>query len=91
TPGLVELGAVEDAENRRYGEHAAKVCDEVIIVAASPTRALREGLRAGGFDDAHVHVVDSLAEATAVIGRVSRSGDVVLFANDLPDPYLAGR
>ena len=27
TPGLVELGSVEDEENRRYGEHAAKVCD----------------------------------------------------------------
>ena len=24
TPGLVELGSVEDEENRRYGEHAAQ-------------------------------------------------------------------
>jgi UDP-N-acetylmuramoyl-tripeptide--D-alanyl-D-alanine ligase len=88
TPGLVELGAVEDAENRRYGEHAARVCDHVIVMDARPGRALREGLRAGGMADDHVHVVRTLAEATAVIGRIAGAGDAVLFANDLPDTYL---
>jgi UDP-N-acetylmuramoyl-tripeptide--D-alanyl-D-alanine ligase len=88
TPGLVELGAVEDAENRRYGEHAARVCDHVIVMDAQPGRALREGLRAGGMADDRVHVVRSLAEATAVIGRIATAGDAVLFANDLPDTYL---
>ena len=34
TPGLVELGSVEDEENRRYGVHAAKVCDHVIVMSA---------------------------------------------------------
>ena len=88
TPGLVELGAVEDEENRRYGEHAARVCDHVIVMDARPARALRDGLRAGGMADDRVHVVRTLAEATAVIGRVAVAGDAVLFANDLPDTYL---
>ena len=88
TPGLVELGALEDDENRRYGEHAARVCDHVIVMDARPARALREGLRAGGMADDRVHVVRSLAEATAVIGRIATAGDAVLFANDLPDTYL---
>jgi UDP-N-acetylmuramoyl-tripeptide--D-alanyl-D-alanine ligase len=88
TPGLVELGGLEDEENRRYGEHAARVCDHVIVMDARPARALREGLRAGGMPDDRVHVVRSLAEATAVIGRVATAGDAVLFANDLPDTYL---
>jgi UDP-N-acetylmuramoyl-tripeptide--D-alanyl-D-alanine ligase len=88
TPGLVELGSVEDDENRRYGEHAARVCDHVIVMDARPARALREGLRAGGMADDHIHVVRSLAEATAVIGRIATAGDAVLFANDLPDTYL---
>jgi UDP-N-acetylmuramoyl-tripeptide--D-alanyl-D-alanine ligase len=88
TPGLVELGALEEDENRRYGEHAARVCDHVIVMDARPARALREGLRAGGMADDHVHVVRSLAEATAVIGRIATAGDAVLFANDLPDTYL---
>ncbi|MDQ2961469.1 MAG: UDP-N-acetylmuramoyl-tripeptide--D-alanyl-D-alanine ligase, partial [Candidatus Dormibacteraeota bacterium] len=88
TPGLVELGAVEDAENRRYGEHAAKVCDHVIVVDARPARAFREGLIAGGLGEDRIHVVRSLEEATVVIGRVATAGDAVLFANDLPDTYL---
>jgi UDP-N-acetylmuramoyl-tripeptide--D-alanyl-D-alanine ligase len=88
TPGLVELGALEDDENRRYGEHAARVCDHVIVMDARPGRALREGLRAGGIPDERVHVVRSLADATAVIGRIATAGDAVLFANDLPDTYL---
>ena len=88
TPGLVELGSVEDAENRRYGEHAAQVCDHVVVMDARPARALREGLRAGGMPDDHVHLVSSLAEATEVIGRIAGPGDAVLFANDLPDTYL---
>ncbi len=88
TPGLVELGGLEDDENRRYGEHAARVCQHVIVMDARPARALREGLRAGGMPDDRVHVVRSLAEATAVIGRIATAGDAVLFANDLPDTYL---
>lgn len=90
TPGLVELGPVEDAENRRYGEHAARVCDHVIVVLARPAGALRQGLIAGGLDSEHIHVAHDLADATAIIGRITRAGDTVLFANDLPDTYLPG-
>ena len=88
TPGMVELGSVEDAENRRYGEHAAKVCDDVILMLSHPAAAVREGLVAGGMERAHVHEVATLDEATAVIGRIAKPGDTVLFANDLPDTYL---
>ena len=89
TPGLVELGSAEDAENRRYGEHAAAVCDRVIVVAARPAAALTAGLERGGLSADRIHLVRSLQEASAVIARVTRAGDVVLFANDLPDTYRA--
>jgi UDP-N-acetylmuramoyl-tripeptide--D-alanyl-D-alanine ligase len=88
TPGLVELGSVEDAENRRYGEHAAKVCDHVIVMSAKTSAALCAGLREGGLSDDRIHVVDTLGEATALLQTLSVPGDVVLFANDLPDTYL---
>ena len=87
TPGLVELGTVEDAENRRYGEHAAAVCDHVIVMVARPAAALRAGLRAGGLAADHIHEARTLDDATAIIGRITRAGDTVLFANDLPDTY----
>ena len=88
TPGLVELGSVEDEENRRYGAHAAQVCDHVIVMSARTSGALRGGLREGGLGDDRVHLVDTLDEATAVLQTFARPGDVVLFANDLPDTYL---
>jgi UDP-N-acetylmuramoyl-tripeptide--D-alanyl-D-alanine ligase len=88
TPGLVELGSVETEENRRYGEHAAKVCDHVIVMSAKTSAALCTGLRHGGMSEDRIHVVDTLDEATALLQRLSRPGDVVLFANDLPDTYL---
>lgn len=89
TPGLVELGAVEEAENRRFGEHAATVCDEVILVGARQTQPIAEGLRAGGLPAERTHVVESLDEVTATLARIAGPGDVTLFANDLPDTYLA--
>jgi len=88
TPGLVELGSVETEENRRYGEHAAKVCDHVIVMSAKTSVALCAGLRNGGMSEDRIHVVDTLDEATTLLQRLSRPGDVVLFANDLPDTYL---
>jgi UDP-N-acetylmuramoyl-tripeptide--D-alanyl-D-alanine ligase len=88
TPGLVELGSVEDEENRRYGEHAAKVCDHVIVMSAKTSAALCAGLRDGGMADDRIHVVDRLDEATRLLQTLSCPGDVVLFANDLPDTYL---
>ncbi|MDE3230464.1 MAG: UDP-N-acetylmuramoyl-tripeptide--D-alanyl-D-alanine ligase, partial [Chloroflexota bacterium] len=88
TPGLVELGAVEEAENRRFGEHAAAVCDEVILVGARQTLPIAEGLRAGDLAAEHIHVVETLAEVQATLARIAGPGDVALFANDLPDTYL---
>jgi UDP-N-acetylmuramoyl-tripeptide--D-alanyl-D-alanine ligase len=88
TPGLVELGSVEDDENRRYGEHAARICDHVIVMSAKTSAALCAGLRDGGMSEDRIHVVDTLDEATTLLQSLSRPGDVVLFANDLPDTYL---
>ena len=91
TPGLVELGPVEEEENRRYGEHAAQVCDHVIVMDARPGRAVREGLRAGGMRDDHVHVVRSLAEATAVIGRIARPATPCSSPTTFPTPICERR
>jgi len=89
TPGLVELGAVEEAENRRFGEHAATVCDHAILVGARQTQPIAEGLRAGGLPAERTHVVETLDEVTATLARIAGPGDVALFANDLPDTYLS--
>lgn len=88
TPGLVELGPVEEAENRRFGEHAARVCDDVILVGERQTRPIADGLRAGGLAPEHIHIVETLDEVTALLTRIGGPGAVALFANDLPDTYV---
>ena len=87
TPGMVELGELEAELNRRFGEQAGAVCDVAILVGPLRTEPIREGLAAAGIDSQSVHVVRDIAEATTLLGTLTRAGDVVLFENDLPDTY----
>jgi len=87
TPGMVELGALEEELNRRFGEQAGQACDLAILVGPARTAPIREGLAAAGLNPESIHVVRDIAEATALLGRLTRAGDVVLFENDLPDTY----
>jgi UDP-N-acetylmuramoyl-tripeptide--D-alanyl-D-alanine ligase len=87
TPGMVELGDLEEELNREFGRQAAAVCDLVILVGPARTRPIREGLAESGFDDGAVIVARDMKDAAARIATVSRSGDAILFENDLPDTY----
>ena len=83
TPGIVELGPLQESANEEFGRHAASVADEVIFVARLNRDALVRGAEDGG--SATVTVVDSLDRATEHLAQILRSGDAVLFENDLPD------
>lgn len=87
TPGMVEQGDQETEINRRFGAQIADVCDVVILVGRKRTQPIVEGLQAGGMDEGHMYLARDLDEATAILGRIGQSGDVVLFENDLPDNY----
>ncbi len=87
TPGMVELGELETELNRNFGEQAGAVCDIAILVGPLRTAPIREGLAAAGMDSESIHVVRDIAEATTLLGSLTRAGDVVLFENDLPDTY----
>jgi UDP-N-acetylmuramoyl-tripeptide--D-alanyl-D-alanine ligase len=87
TPGMVELGELEAELNRRFGEQAAEVCDVVVLVGPARTKPIFEGLISAGMPEQDVHVVADLGQATSLLGRIRRHGDVILFENDLPDTY----
>ena len=89
TPGMVELGDLEQQLNRRFGEQAAAVCDIAILVGPDRTAPIHEGLASAGLAEAGIHVVHDIGEATTLLGRLTRAGDVILFENDLPDTYAA--
>lgn len=87
TPGMVELGELHEAENRRLGELAADYATEVILVGEEQTRPVKAGLEAAGFAAERLHVVDELREAVAWYQQHLKAGDTVMFLNDLPDTY----
>lgn len=86
TPGLVELGDAEAAENEAFGRAMAEAADIAILVARN-SEAMKKGLLEAGFSASNIFVTGKLSEATEVLGKLTRAGDAVLFENDLPDHY----
>jgi UDP-N-acetylmuramoyl-tripeptide--D-alanyl-D-alanine ligase len=84
TPGMVELGPVQDVENRRLAEEAAARVDHLVIVGRTNRRALRQGSANG---KAAVTVLDTRAQAVEWARKNLGPGDAVLYENDLPDHY----
>ncbi len=87
TPGMVELGKMEADMNREFGEMMASGCDIAILVGKKRSGAIAEGLRKQQFPEQNIHVTDSLEDAASLMRTMVRSGDTVLFENDLPDNY----
>ncbi|MCB9461576.1 MAG: UDP-N-acetylmuramoyl-tripeptide--D-alanyl-D-alanine ligase [Anaerolineaceae bacterium] len=87
TPGMVELGQVQDEENHKLGIAAADYATDIILVGDRQTKAIQAGLAHTDFPQDRIVVVDALGEATTWYQANLRSGDTVLFLNDLPDTY----
>jgi UDP-N-acetylmuramoyl-tripeptide--D-alanyl-D-alanine ligase len=87
TPGMVELGTEQDARNQEFGAAAAKVCDYIILVGRNQTAAIRRGIFATDFAADRAISVKNLTDGLEAMRGIVRSGDIVLFENDLPDLY----
>ncbi len=87
TPGMVELGDMEEEENYKIGFEIAKVCDYTILVGKKRTEPIQRAIKESGFSQDKVFAVNTLSEATQILGTLTKPGDVVLFENDLPDSY----
>ncbi len=86
TPGLVELGMLEEKENRELGELLVGL-DRVILVGETQVLSVRAGYLEGGGDESKLTLVPTLEKAKEVLAKESGEGDAVLFLNDLPDIY----
>ncbi len=87
TPGMVELGAEEAAFNKTFGLQIAAAADIAIIVGKKRVQPIMDGLREAGFPEDAIYRVDSLEDSTAVLQKLVRKSDTVLYENDLPDNY----
>ena len=84
TPGMVEMGPVQNEENAAFAAMAADVADHLIIVGGTNRASL---LRGSSNRRASVTVVGSRDQAVAWARANLVPGDVVLYENDLPDHY----
>ncbi len=87
TPGLVELGEIENKENNEFGKRIAKVADVVILVNKNQSQNIKEGLLTEGFKNENIFEVENLYEATNLFKTLLKPDDIVLLENDLPDNY----
>ena len=87
TPGLVEVGLQENAENFSFGLQISKVADYVILIGRARSLRIREGLIYGEFNTDNIYMAKDLEDAKKHLNEILNSGDVVLFENDLPDKY----
>jgi UDP-N-acetylmuramoyl-tripeptide--D-alanyl-D-alanine ligase len=91
TPGMVELGDIQAAENRQVALKAASICDLAIVVGTTNQEALKAGLLEGGLAaDKLMEFPDrdaALAYLTSPEHRQAK--DMILIENDLPDLYEA--
>ena len=87
TPGLVELGELEEKENEELGKEFLGL-DRIILVGETRVRAVRDGYVAAGGDDKLVTIVPTLSAAQALLREEFKAEGAVLFLNDLPDKYL---
>ncbi|MDG2113716.1 MAG: UDP-N-acetylmuramoyl-tripeptide--D-alanyl-D-alanine ligase [Actinomycetota bacterium] len=84
TPGMVELGKRQRPENERFGEAAARVADDLVVVGRTNHAALVFGARD---QKARLVEVATREEAVAWVRDNLEAGDAVLYENDLPDHF----
>ncbi len=87
TPGLVELGKMENVANMEMGKTLAKHADMVIVIGKHNAEMLINGLLDGGMARENIKFAKSLNKGNEILNGIIKEGDVVLFENDLPDNY----
>lgn len=89
TPGMIELGELEDKLNYIFGRQIAESdIDAAILVGEEQTKSILKGIKSADKEEKKfVRVVESLFKANELLAEISSEGDVVLYENDLPDSY----
>ena len=83
TPGMVELGDLQAAENEMFARSVAEAGAELVVGG----RVNRQALEAGYDSGRPPVLVKDRAEAVAWVRSELGPGDAVLYENDLPDHY----
>ncbi len=89
TPGMVELGALHEAEHERLGRMTAKQTDVVCVVTPDRIPSYVRGLEAENDGSTTVMTFSTQDDAETWVKNNWQPADAVLFENNLPDLYEA--
>jgi UDP-N-acetylmuramoyl-tripeptide--D-alanyl-D-alanine ligase len=75
---MAELGSLTELAHFRIGEHVAELPIDVLLTVGPRAKRIADAAKAGGFDPANAHVVESADQAAAVLATQVEAGDIVL-------------
>lgn len=87
TPGMIEMGSVQDELNTTFGEQIAAVADAVILVGKKQTEPIYKGLMNKKYKKENIHVLNDVKEAFPLMQQLQEKDTYVLLENDLPDIF----
>lgn len=87
TPGMIELGSMQDELNFNFGEYISEVSDMVILVGENQTKPIYNGLINKGYNEDNIYVINDVKEAFKIINKLNKKNMYVLLENDLPDIF----
>ena len=87
TPGMIELGEKQYELNYKFGEYISSVADYVILVGASQTKPIYDGLINKNYDKEKIYVINDVLEAFSIMNKLATNNTYVLLENDLPDLF----
>ncbi len=88
TPGMVELGSMQDELNYNFGKESASACDFIVLVGEKQTKPIYDGVMDAGFDMNNCYVATDLNDALKKVYSIQTDKKkIVLLENDLPDNY----
>ena len=93
TPGMIELGKLEEEKNYEFGKKIAVSSDYVILIGEKKTKVIYDALVDSKFDKDSIFVLNNVSDAYGIINSLKEDGvDIyALFENDLPDIYVEGK
>lgn len=88
TPGMIELGALQDACNEELGKNAAEVCDYIFLVGEKQTQSIQKGVKQAGFPTDRLRIFSRVEDAIHTAQSLpGAQRNVILIENDLPDTF----
>jgi UDP-N-acetylmuramoyl-tripeptide--D-alanyl-D-alanine ligase len=87
TPGMIELGNLQDQENQNIAAYAATICTHIIIIGQTNKSSLEKGVKSIK-SKVKVFTVPDLKSAQEILPTIITKDSAILFENDLPDQYF---